>query len=64
MGDEDLWIFFLAVFDFFFFLNSEQVFIRKKMRFLFFSDGGWELMGSFDLIEKVLPETAGGNKVH
>ena len=48
----------------FFFLNSEQVFIRKKMRFLFFGDGGWELMGSFDLIEKVLPETAGGNKVH
>ena len=48
----------------FFFLNSEQVFIRKKTRFLFFSDGGWELMGSFDLIEKVLPETAGGNKVH
>ena len=41
MGDEDLWIFFLAVFDFFFFLNSEQVFIRKKMRFLFFGDGGW-----------------------
>ena len=52
------------MFDFFFFLNSEQVFIRKKMRFLFFGDGGWELMGSFDLREKVLPETTGGNRVH
>lgn len=62
MGDEDLWNFFPG--HFFFFLNSEQVFIRKKIRFLFFGDGGWELMGSFDLIEKVLPETTGGNKVH